>query len=430
MTIYRLITRGTIEEKIYQRQIFKVLLSNRILEDARQKVLFSKTQLQELFEFDDGSGSKDADAMMSAHMSSHQGGVAYDEHNKALPRNALLLPAAGQVDLLLQNNENTRGGRDSSTDGGMLRAGKQQTRAVLRTAENNEFFDIEDYNEEEQLQSLLGGTENNGESNRSDNLRDAFCPESATSLQISKSSGEAERDSRLLKALFDGDVISSIYNHNYLEGNSSSNSFRDSFQQAKVAKIVNESALRLNSSAPCFSAPAALNSAAASSVSYNSSSFISRGGQHDEDEEDDGRAQLLSVGRRSSDWSSSSAALIDSIRSQRAAAALASGGGSNQASLVERNGNQSLGGGQSSNRSSEVVSSSVLSSLNTMVAPNAIHQSILERLHQLFKSHGFMSTSFLLSKFKDLGDHYAPVFKKMLHSVAFKKDGNWYKKLQ
>ena len=31
VTIYRLITRGTIEEKIYQRQIFKELLSNRIL---------------------------------------------------------------------------------------------------------------------------------------------------------------------------------------------------------------------------------------------------------------------------------------------------------------------------------------------------------------------------------------------------------------
>lgn len=51
--IYRLITKGTIEEKIYQRQIFKLLLSNRILEDPKQKALFSKSQIQELFQLND-----------------------------------------------------------------------------------------------------------------------------------------------------------------------------------------------------------------------------------------------------------------------------------------------------------------------------------------------------------------------------------------
>ena len=38
VTIYRLISRGTIEERIYQRQIFKLLLSSRILDDPKQKV--------------------------------------------------------------------------------------------------------------------------------------------------------------------------------------------------------------------------------------------------------------------------------------------------------------------------------------------------------------------------------------------------------
>lgn len=53
VTIYRLISRGTIEEKIYQRQIFKILLSKRILENPKQKNLFSKTFLKELFERSD-----------------------------------------------------------------------------------------------------------------------------------------------------------------------------------------------------------------------------------------------------------------------------------------------------------------------------------------------------------------------------------------
>ena len=36
VTVYRLITQGTIEEKIYHRQIFKQFLSNKILRDPQQ----------------------------------------------------------------------------------------------------------------------------------------------------------------------------------------------------------------------------------------------------------------------------------------------------------------------------------------------------------------------------------------------------------
>ncbi|XP_014212607.1 DNA excision repair protein ERCC-6-like [Copidosoma floridanum] len=49
VTVYRLITAGTIEEKIYHRQVFKILLSNKVLEDPRQRRLFHTTDLTELF---------------------------------------------------------------------------------------------------------------------------------------------------------------------------------------------------------------------------------------------------------------------------------------------------------------------------------------------------------------------------------------------
>ncbi|CAK9823096.1 DNA excision repair protein ERCC-6 [Anthophora retusa] len=49
VTIYRLITAGTIEEKIYHRQVFKLLLSNKVLEDPRQRRLFKTSDLVELF---------------------------------------------------------------------------------------------------------------------------------------------------------------------------------------------------------------------------------------------------------------------------------------------------------------------------------------------------------------------------------------------
>lgn len=49
VTIYRLITAGTIEEKIYQRQIFKTALTNKILQDPRQRRLFSQKDLRDFF---------------------------------------------------------------------------------------------------------------------------------------------------------------------------------------------------------------------------------------------------------------------------------------------------------------------------------------------------------------------------------------------
>ncbi|XP_054007934.1 DNA excision repair protein ERCC-6-like isoform X1 [Hylaeus anthracinus] len=61
VTIYRLITAGTIEEKIYHRQIFKLLLSNKVLEDPRQRRLFKTSDLAELFNFNesiDGTSSE------------------------------------------------------------------------------------------------------------------------------------------------------------------------------------------------------------------------------------------------------------------------------------------------------------------------------------------------------------------------------------
>ncbi|KAJ2822326.1 DNA repair protein rhp26, partial [Coemansia erecta] len=55
VAIYRLMTAGTIEEKIYNRQIYKQFLSSKILDDPGQKRVFQSHTLQDLFslsEFD------------------------------------------------------------------------------------------------------------------------------------------------------------------------------------------------------------------------------------------------------------------------------------------------------------------------------------------------------------------------------------------
>lgn len=49
VTVYRLMTAGTIEEKIYHRQIFKQFLTNKILRDPKQRQTFQMSDLQDLF---------------------------------------------------------------------------------------------------------------------------------------------------------------------------------------------------------------------------------------------------------------------------------------------------------------------------------------------------------------------------------------------
>ncbi|KAI1167883.1 SNF2 family N-terminal domain-containing protein [Nemania serpens] len=49
VTIYRLMTAGTIEEKIYHRQIFKQFLSNKVLKDPKHRTTFNLNDLHDLF---------------------------------------------------------------------------------------------------------------------------------------------------------------------------------------------------------------------------------------------------------------------------------------------------------------------------------------------------------------------------------------------
>ena len=47
--VYRLVTSGTIEEKIYNRQIFKQFVANKVLQDPKQRRAFQNEDIRELF---------------------------------------------------------------------------------------------------------------------------------------------------------------------------------------------------------------------------------------------------------------------------------------------------------------------------------------------------------------------------------------------
>ncbi|KAL4983264.1 SNF2 family N-terminal domain-containing protein [Aspergillus falconensis] len=81
VTIYRLMTAGTIEEKIYHRQIFKQFLTNKILKDPKQRQTFQLSDLHDLFALgEEGQGPTETSKIFK------EAEVTYGENNdKAAP---------------------------------------------------------------------------------------------------------------------------------------------------------------------------------------------------------------------------------------------------------------------------------------------------------------------------------------------------------
>jgi DNA excision repair protein ERCC-6 len=77
VTIYRLMTSGTIEEKIYHRQIFKQFLTNKILKDPKQRRFFKMNDLHDLFSLagSETEGTETGDMFAGTEMSFKNNGT-------------------------------------------------------------------------------------------------------------------------------------------------------------------------------------------------------------------------------------------------------------------------------------------------------------------------------------------------------------------
>ncbi|KAI7730455.1 hypothetical protein M8C21_000925 [Ambrosia artemisiifolia] len=85
VTVYRLITRGTIEEKVYHRQIYKHFLTNKILKNPQQKRFFKARDMKDLFRLGDDrdNGSTETSNLFSQ-LSEDVNIVASNASNQAL----------------------------------------------------------------------------------------------------------------------------------------------------------------------------------------------------------------------------------------------------------------------------------------------------------------------------------------------------------
>jgi DNA excision repair protein ERCC-6 len=262
VTIFRLITKGTIEEKIYQRQIYKLLLTNRILDNPHQKRLFSKSEISELFELG----------------SDH---VAND------------LPYDGEIDMEVDSSHTTNVHQED-------------------TSNNETGFDI---------------------------------------------------DKKLLKALFDGDAVTNVYDHGYFEnnGDSSNSSAKMSQIQELAKKSVDEAVKQLKLSV--------------------------QSRQSNNNTED--TTKKVYVPNSMAPPSASASTMLTGLRK-----------------LNQKNNNS-----QSSNQATDTDGNN--------------NVNILSRLHKLFQRSRKLQTADIVKSFEDLPDSFAPVFREMLRRIAVFKDGYW-----
>uniref|UniRef100_A0AC35UGX8 DNA excision repair protein ERCC-6 n=1 Tax=Rhabditophanes sp. KR3021 TaxID=114890 RepID=A0AC35UGX8_9BILA len=91
VTIYRLLTSGTIEEKMYQRQIFKQFLANNVLENSKQARVLKSHNIKELFVLGDKDvgrkhGTETA-CLFYGQANEKRGENFFDKRDKTLKRN-------------------------------------------------------------------------------------------------------------------------------------------------------------------------------------------------------------------------------------------------------------------------------------------------------------------------------------------------------
>lgn len=308
VVIYRLITRGTIEEKIYQRQIFKMLISNRVLENTKEKGLFASGHLRELFEMPDTPNDR------------------IDSKNSE-NKSVYFLPKEGNINL-----------NDDSIDSGI---------AQIEGVETAQYM------------------EEDGEVE-----------------QATKGDSENAKDHLLLRALFNGEAISAVYDHEVVEpGVLSAVKQKNATLEHRADQVAERALQKLQSSARLFQPAPPINSM----------------GGH------------LS----STDQASSSAALLARIRGQQ-----------KEATQEEEKIQEVASNFQDRVRATYVAEEAPSSSSQPKFG---VANSIRERLSALFNNapNNRLQTKAIISHFKDLGDHYAPVFKRALKTIAKFEDGYW-----
>lgn len=433
VVIYRLITKGTIEEKIYHRQIFKLLLSHRVLDDPKQKNLFSKSQLQELFELapemSDSSIAADHREFQQSQLGIH---ASFLENHRAGDRSGIPgreLPAAGQVPIW-HNDDDDQGEGDtmeldtsaqfrSHNPNESSSISLSQHRFATKADSEVASFHIETMTAEKQqeeaavydmLVDIHGGdaaavdtalgVEEDDEDQINSSQRKPSRRQSTSSLSsIGNKNEHQAHDRKLLRALFDGEAIVSIYSHDFLEpGHEQKQKSKQQQEEARrLAQVADRRAQRAVQSLQSSSAVYQPSQPTASNElnQFNSTSSSSTATQSNRPTDVLSRYFGNVSANQQDAEQASSTSLLAAIRQRDSQL-------------------------HSSNPKEQPIQ-------NVSEVTGGIEEQLRARLLSAFRAQPSLtiSTNGILQQFRDLGDQYAPLFRRLLRSVAILKEGTW-----
>ena len=185
VTVYRLILSGTIEEKVYHRQVYKQFMTDKVLKDPRQKRFFKAKDLSDLFTLGD----------------------EYAEGTETAAIFSSLGPAAAMTEI--DDGSKEDGGEDDGEDGG------------------------EDDGEKEEVE---------GEAD--DAAAKVAMPERDVADQI-RDENQPTGDASILKDLFDHGGMHSALDHDKIEG---AHNPQNNFARKEARKVAERAAKALRDS--------------------------------------------------------------------------------------------------------------------------------------------------------------------------------------
>jgi len=376
VTIYRLITRGTIEEKIYQRQIFKLLLSNRILDKPKQYLtrgIFSKSDIRDLFRLTDRDYNDDGKA---------------DVH----------LPQAGMINLALDNDgDESRNTPEVGLDEiDMLNASAYSEQVIANDSRLQNLSDDDDDEVGEDAPSKSNNT-----------------------------------DKKILQALFSGESIAAVYNHNFFESEVS-DSTRNIQRMAE--RSVQQACRQLTASMPSTTVIA--------STSSSSNNTGNRFGGTSNGNETASSSLLSSLRGLSSQSIAPAARTVQNrnndviiAHSDTAAEGRPSRAAARPTTSLLADLNAHVLGmpppSATTSHANSRPSNASTTTGNTLSSASgaSLEDNIKARLQSIFSSASSngLTTDFILNKFADLPDRFAPIFKAQLKAVAKFTNGKWVK---
>ncbi|TRX90340.1 hypothetical protein FHL15_008705 [Xylaria flabelliformis] len=132
VTIYRLMTAGTIEEKIYHRQIFKQFLSNKVLKDPKHRTTFNLNDLHDLFTLgsSEAAGTETARLFKGSEVDIHKVAATTDSASKNPVNNDQNAPSGADEKNGLQRIDGIAGLEDYETGEEAKSATKEEDRIM------------------------------------------------------------------------------------------------------------------------------------------------------------------------------------------------------------------------------------------------------------------------------------------------------------